>query len=253
MFADVKCRYFYGAPAEHLGSGDVEQTQLYEFEEGGERGGAEEGQASGGEGRGGGGGEEEVEGGGGGRGEATEHPAAGSVEDSEVVRVRKRGGGRLESDSSAEQSEPIGDKETVKEEGTNDSCRTIRHLCILNKTCTHTHARTHACTYTHTHTHTHTVLPQDSEGSTTAGEEEEGEERDELEGDYGNDFEPTQAYHFPIAEEEGESEREMDCDPTVAYDMEGTSMLGVCMYQFEKHQDNFILGFRSVCVSVIFH
>ena len=66
------------------------------------------------------------------------------------------------------------------------------------------------------------MLPQDSEGSTTAGEEEEGEERDEVEGDFGNDFEPTQAYHFPVAgEEEGESEREMDCDPTVAYNMEG--------------------------------
>ena len=118
MFADVKCRYFYGAPAEHLGSGDVDQTQSYEFEEaGGEGGGAEEGQAGGGEGRGGGGGEE-VDGEGGGGREATEYPAAGSVEDSEVVRVRKRGGGRLESDSSAEQSEPTGNKETVKEEGT---------------------------------------------------------------------------------------------------------------------------------------
>ena len=121
VFADVKCWYFYGAPAEHLGSGDVDQTQSYEFEEvGGEGGGAQEGQADGGEGRGGGGGEE-VDGGGGGGREATEYPAAGSVEDSEVMRVRKRGGGRLESDSSAEQSEPTGDKETVKEEGTNDS------------------------------------------------------------------------------------------------------------------------------------
>ena len=77
---------------------------------------------------------------------------------------------------------------------------------------------THACT----RTHTHTVLPQDSEGSTTAGEEEEGEEREEVE----DDFEPTQAYHFPAAEEEkGESEREMDCEPTVAYNMEGVTNL----------------------------
>ena len=120
MLADVRCQYFYGAPADQLGSG--EQTQSYEFEEEGEeRVGAEEEQADGGEGGGGeevegGGGGEEVEGGGG--GEATEHLAAGSVEGSEVVRVRRKGGGRLESDSSAEQSEPTGNKETVKEEGT---------------------------------------------------------------------------------------------------------------------------------------
>ena len=70
------------------------------------------------------------------------------------------------------------------------------------------------------------MLPQDSEGSTTAGEEEEGEEREEVDGDFGNDFEPTQAYHFPVAEEEGESEREMDCEPTVAYNMEGVCVGG---------------------------
>ena len=66
VFADVRCQYFYGAPADQLGSG--EQTQLYEFEEegeervgGGERVGEEEEQA-GREEEGGGG--EEVEGGG---------------------------------------------------------------------------------------------------------------------------------------------------------------------------------------------
>ena len=78
------------------------------------------------------------------------------------------------------------------------------------------------------------MLPQDSEGSTTAGEEEEGEEREEVEGDFGNDFEPTQAYHFPVAgeEEEGESECEVDCEPTVAYNMEGKYVCGggACMF-----------------------
>ena len=129
MFADVRCQYFYGAPADQLGSG--EQTQSYEFEEeGGER--VEEERAGGGEGGGGG---EEV-GGGGGR-EATEHPAAGSVEDSEVVRTRRKGGGRLESDSSAEQSE--GNKETVKEEGTSIKHFTYHQVSICPKQDAHEH------------------------------------------------------------------------------------------------------------------
>ena len=181
MFADVRCQYFYGAPADQLGSG--EQTQLYEFEEegeervreeeeeagGGEGGGGGEGRGGGGEeveggGRGeeveGGGGREEVgggegeeEGGGGGE-EVTERPAAGSVEDSEVVRARRRGGGRLESDSSAEQSEPTGNK-TVKEEGTIHYSKQDTHTrcrrTILSKMYAHSRM--------HTHAHTHSAPP----------------------------------------------------------------------------------------------
>ena len=149
MFADVRCQYFYGAPADQLGSG--EQTQSYEFEEeGGER--VEEERAGGGEGGGGGeevgeggGGGEEV-GGGGGR-EATEHPAAGSVEDSEVVRTRRKGGGRLESDSSAEQSEPTGNKETVKEEGTSIKQFTYHQVSICPKQDAYEHTHTHHTTH----------------------------------------------------------------------------------------------------------
>ena len=85
-----------------------------------------------------------------------------------------------------------------------------------------------------THTYTRTPVPpkqekptavQDSDGSTTAGEE--GEREEEEEGAFGDDFEPTQAYFFPV--EEGESESRMECEPTVAYDMEGSVCVCVCV------------------------